>query len=41
MLTGSLPFGALFGCLFAGNLLKKFGERRSCMILDVIGVIFG
>lgn len=40
-MTSSLPFGAIFGCLISGTMLKRIGERRTCMILDVIGIIFG
>lgn len=40
-MTSSLPFGAIFGCLLSGTMLKKIGERRTCIIIDIIGIIFG
>lgn len=38
IISSVLPLGAIFGCLSTSFWLTNVGERRSCMILDLIGI---
>lgn len=33
-------FGSIFGSLQAGNIIKKFGERVTAIICDVLVILF-
>ncbi|CAG9316932.1 unnamed protein product [Blepharisma stoltei] len=40
IMAAMMPFGGLFGALFAGTIAQKIGRRKALMLMDVIN-IFG
>lgn len=38
MLSSAIHLGGIFGALFTGDMLRKYGERITALMCDVLGI---